>query len=93
MMRIVSKSESVMQDHTILQRTLYKYEQTLTDLDGVLRGNNSSNEMIKNLKRIAEKQLKEIVMLQQEIDSAKYTSSQQNWKSASNLDLDNQVWS
>jgi hypothetical protein len=63
-----------MQDNAILQRTLYKYEQTLNDLDSVFRGSHG-NDVILDLKRITEKQLKEIVMLQKEIEIVKYNSN------------------
>jgi hypothetical protein len=51
-----------MQDNAILQRTLHKYESTLSELDGVLREADNGN-VILDLKRIAENQLKEIVSL------------------------------
>lgn len=51
-----------MQDHGILQRTLYKYEATISDFDAALRGSHNGDKIL-DLKKIAEKQLKEIVML------------------------------
>ncbi len=63
-----------MQDNAILQRTLYKYEQTLNDLDSAFRGA-QGNDVILDLKRITEKQLKEIVMLQKEIEIVKFNSN------------------
>ena len=97
--REISKSESIMQDNAILQRTLYKYEQTIADFDSVLRGSRGG-DMAMDLKKIAEKQLKEIVMLQKEIEIVKYNSNQQ-LKTADNtrrkpenqMELDNRVWS
>ena len=53
--------------------------------------------MVIDLKRIAEKQLKEIVMLQKEIEIVKYNSaggvSVGFQRKTHNLDLDSQVWS
>lgn len=43
-----------MQDNAILQRTLHKYETTLSELDSVLRDTDNAN-VILDLKRIAEK--------------------------------------
>jgi hypothetical protein len=43
----------------------------LSDLDAVFT-NNGNSDMVIDLKRIAEKQLKEIVMLQKEIEIVKY---------------------
>jgi len=79
----ISKSESLMQDHAILQRTLYKYEQTLADLDSAFR-NTNSGDMVSDLKRITEKQLKEIVMLQREIEMVKEPKRKG--------ELDNHLW-
>lgn len=52
-MQQVSKAESLMQDNAILQRTLYKYETTIAELDNVLRDTPNS-DLILELKRIAE---------------------------------------
>ena len=52
-----------MQDHAILQRTLYKYEQTMLDLNGAIKGKHHSKDTIIDLKRITDKQLKEIITL------------------------------
>jgi DNA repair exonuclease SbcCD ATPase subunit len=57
--------------------------------------------MVADLKRIADKQLKEIVMLQKEIEIVKYNSStgnsiNQQFKcssSSNNIELDNHLWS
>lgn len=46
----------------------------MSDLDAVFT-NNGSSDMVIDLKRIAEKQLKEIVMLQKEIEIVKYNSA------------------
>lgn len=43
-----------MQDNAILQRTLHKYESTLSELDSVLR-ETENGDIILDLKRIAEK--------------------------------------
>ena len=66
----VSKAESLMQDNALLQRTLYKYESTLSELDDVLRDSQNA-DIILDLKKIAEKQLREIVMLQKEVETVK----------------------
>ena len=63
-----------MQDNALLQRTLYKYESTLEELDSVLRETENA-DVILDLKRIAEKQLKEIVMLQREVEIVKQIPS------------------
>jgi len=42
-----------MQDNAILQRTLYKYETTIAELDNVLRDTPNA-DLILELKRIAE---------------------------------------
>jgi len=63
-----------MQDNALLQRTLYKYETTLGELDNVLRDNTNSDIIIE-LKRIAEKQLKEIILLQKEVETVRYNSN------------------
>ena len=88
-----------MQDNAILQRTLYKYEQTLSDLDSVFRGAHGS-DVILELKRVTEKQLKEIVKLQNEVEIVKYNSgasstplSLNNTRKKPNTDLDNDLWS
>lgn len=52
-----------MKDNSIMQRAIYKYETTLADFDSVLNGGHKSNEIVIELKRIAEKQLKEIISL------------------------------
>ena len=43
-----------MQDNALLQRTLYKYESTLSELDDVLRDAQNA-DVILDLKKIAEK--------------------------------------
>ncbi len=60
-----------MQDNAILQRTLYKYETTIAELDNVLRDTPNS-DLILELKRIAEQQLQEIVSLQREVEIVKF---------------------
>jgi hypothetical protein len=56
---------------------VYKYEQTLHEIDGAIKGGQrvNTNDTILELKRIAEKQLKEIVVLQNEIEIVKYNSN------------------
>eukprot|EP00347_Sterkiella_histriomuscorum_P016871 403351526 len=71
LMSQVCKVESLMQDNAILQRTLHKYETTLSELDTVLREAENGN-VILDLKRIAEQQLKEIVSLQREVEIVKF---------------------
>jgi hypothetical protein len=66
-----------MQDNALLQRTLYKYETTLAELDSVLRENKNS-DVIMELKKITDRQLKEIVLLQKEVEIVKYSSSSTN---------------
>lgn len=60
-----------MQDNAILQRQIHKYESTLSELDEVLRETENGN-VILDLKRIAENQLKEIVSLQREVEIVKF---------------------
>jgi hypothetical protein len=64
-----------------------------------LRGSRGG-DMAMDLKKIAEKQLKEIVMLQKEIEIVKYNSNQQlktaditRRKPENQMELDNRVWS
>jgi hypothetical protein len=70
----------------------------LNDLDSVFRGAHG-NDIILDLKRITEKQLKEIVMLQKEIEIVKYNSNGTTSPHSFNNtrrgkhDLDNDVWS
>lgn len=53
-----------MQDNAILQRTLHKYEATLSDMDNALMQNGTSNDyLVQDMKKIVDKQLKEIVSL------------------------------
>ena len=56
---------------------MYKYEQTLHEIKAAIKGGQrgNSNDTILELKRIAEKQLKEIVVLQNEIEIVKYNSN------------------
>ena len=85
-----------MQDNAILQRTLYKFEATIADFDSALRGSHNGDKIL-DLKKIAEKQLKEIVMLQKEIDIVKYNSNSHTpntrRKGVHMVELDNQIWS
>ena len=58
-----------MEDNANLQRTIYKYEATLAQLDSILRnkGNDSKDDVIFELKKLTENQLKEIVKLQEDL--------------------------
>ena len=66
----------------------------------MFRGTHSNGDMVADLKRIADKQLKEIVMLQKEIEIVKYNSSTGNsnnqqfqGRCSNNIELDNHLWS
>lgn len=54
-----------MQDNALMQRSLYKYETTLAELDIILR-NEARDQVIYDLKKLVENQLKQIVGLQKE---------------------------
>ena len=56
-----------MQDNALLQRTLYKYESTLTEMDIIFRSD-ERDSIIYDLKKLTEKQLKESIALQKELD-------------------------
>lgn len=47
----------------------------MVDLDEAIKGKHHSKDTIIDLKRITDKQLKEIVTLQKEIDIVKYSSN------------------
>ena len=78
-----------MQDNALLQRTLYKYESTLSELDDVLRDAQNA-DVILDLKKIAEKQLKEIVMLQKEVETVKNCGPPSNGRSTQDSFVDSQ---
>lgn len=54
-----------MQDNALMQRSLYKYETTLAELDIILR-NEARDQVIYDLKKLVENQLKQIVSLQKD---------------------------
>lgn len=56
-----------MQDNALLQRTIFKYESTLTELDVIFR-NDDRETVVYDLKKLTENQLKEIIQLQKELD-------------------------
>lgn len=61
----ITKSETLMQDNALMQRSLYKYETTLAELDIILR-NEARDQVIYDLKKLVENQLKQIVSLQKD---------------------------
>jgi hypothetical protein len=66
----ITKSETLMQDNALMQRSLYKYETTLAELDIILR-NEARDQVIYELKKLVETQLKQIVILQKDAESAR----------------------
>jgi hypothetical protein len=58
----ITKSETLMQDNALMQRSLYKYETTLAELDIILR-NEARDQVIYDLKKLVETQLKQIIVL------------------------------
>lgn len=46
-----------MQDNALLQRTIFKYETTLAELDSIFR-NDNKDDIIFDLKKMTESQLK-----------------------------------
>lgn len=59
-----------MQDNALMQRSLYKYETTLAELDVILR-NEARDQVIYDLKKLVENQLKQIVNLQKDAETAR----------------------
>jgi len=57
-----------MQDNALMQRTLFKYESTLNELDIVFK-NNDREAVMYDLKKLCDAQMKEILILQRELDS------------------------
>jgi len=51
-----------------MQRTLFKYESTLNELDIVFK-NNDREAVMYDLKKLCDVQMKEILILQRELDS------------------------
>ena len=66
----VTRSETLMSDNALMQRQLYKYETTLAELDVILRGD-KRDQSIFELKKLVESQLKQIVILQKEVEMAR----------------------
>lgn len=66
----VSRSETLMNDNALMQRQLYKYETTLAELDVILRSEKRDQQVFE-LKKIIESQLKQIVVLQKEVEMAR----------------------
>ena len=64
----ITRAETLMNDNALMQRQQYKYETTLAELDGSLRGNNSDKQTVLELKKLVEQQLKQILSLQKEVD-------------------------
>lgn len=57
-------------DNALMQRSLYKYETTLAELDIILR-NEARDQVIYDLKKLVESQLKQIVNLQKDVETAR----------------------
>ena len=57
LMEQISRSETLMQDNALMQRSLYKYETTLAELDVILR-NEQRDSQVYELKKLVENQLK-----------------------------------
>ena len=73
LMEQISRSETLMQDNALMQRSLYKYETTLAELDVILRSE-QRDQAIFELKKLVENQLKQIVNLQKESDPGRGVS-------------------
>ena len=58
-----------MQDNALMQRSLYKYETTLAELDIILR-NEARDQVVYELKKLVESQLKQIVALQKDAETS-----------------------
>ena len=66
----VTRSETLMNDNALMQRQLYKYETTLAELDVILRSD-KRDKSIFELKKLVESQLKQIIVLQKEVELAR----------------------
>ena len=66
----ITKTETLMQDNALMQRSLYKYETTLAELDIILR-NEARDQVIYDLKKLVESQLKQIVNLQKDAETSR----------------------
>ncbi len=67
----LNKSEALMQDNALLQRSIYKYETTFAEMDNAFRCDDQKDQVILELKQLTEKQLSEIVGMQREIELAR----------------------
>ena len=66
----ITRSETLMNDNALMQRQLYKYETTLAELDVILRSD-KRDKSIFELKKLVESQLKQILVLQKELEQAR----------------------
>jgi len=73
-----------MQDNALMQRSLYKYETTLAELDVILR-NEARDQVIYDLKKLVENQLKQIITLQKDGEMGKNGYALQNSSSSNNV--------
>ena len=73
----LSRTETLMNDNALMQRQLYKYETTLSELDVILRGE-KRDQTVFELKKLVESQLKQIVVLQKELELARQGQRQQH---------------
>ena len=48
-----------MQDNALLQRQIYKHENTMTELDAIFRTGSKRDEVIFDLKKMIESQMKQ----------------------------------
>lgn len=60
--------EALIDENNSLKRTVYKYENTLAQLDSIFRRDNDKEECIYELKKLTEGQLHQILRLQKEVD-------------------------
>ena len=63
LMEQISRSETLMQDNALMQRSLYKYETTLAELDVILSSEQRDAQVLE-LKKLVENQLKQIMSMQ-----------------------------
>ena len=61
--------EALIDENNSLKRTIYKYENTLAQLDSIFRRDNDKEECIYELKKLTEGQLHQILRLQKEVDA------------------------
>lgn len=69
--------EALIDENNSLKRTIYKYENTLAQLDSIFRRDNDKEECIYELKKLTENQLHQILRLQKEIDGHERRAKQQ----------------